>query len=131
MSTTSDAEFRLLEDPSARLCRYILESSRISGGVANHRAFLPPPDLELSTFNIDGLDSGQIWAIGDNVRAEQAKERLYGRADLSAKAVYDASLRPVRDNHPPRHVVILGWPDKAEHKSKAQLLAAASTYVPR
>lgn len=120
------------EEPSALLARYILESNRITGGGANHRAFMPPPDFELSTFNIDNLDSQEIWAIGETVRAEQKKASLYGRADLQAKSVYDADLRPVRDDKPPRHVVIVAWPtDKAQIKNRAQLLAAASTYVPR
>lgn len=119
------------ENPSATLSRYILESSRISGGKANHRAFLPPPDLELSTYNIDDLIESEIWEIGERVRAEQAKDRLYGRADLVAKNVYDAELRPIRDDQPFRHVVIVGWPEKPQQKAKAQLLAAASSYFPR
>jgi hypothetical protein len=114
------------------LSRYILdESSRISGGKANHRAFLPPPDLELSTYNIDGLVEPEIWEIGESVRTEQGKEHLYGRADLAAKSVYDAERRPVRDDRPFRHVVIVGWPEKPHQKAKAQVLAAASTYSPR
>jgi hypothetical protein len=123
---------RLDESPSARLARYILESSRISSGKVNHRAFMPPPDLELSTYNIDGLGIEEIWTIGERVRMEQASDKtLYGRADLLAKAAYDAGLRPVRDDRPPRHVAIVGWqPDKAHQKARAQLLAAASTYVP-
>src|SRR5262249_24870196 len=76
------------ENPSATLSRYILESSRISGGKANHRAFLPPPDLELSTYNIDDLAELEIWEIGERVRVEQAKDRLYGRADIVAKRAY-------------------------------------------
>jgi hypothetical protein len=122
-----------LEEPAAaKLCRFILESSRISGGHVNHRAFMPPPDLELSTYNIDDVTPDGIWQIGDAVRLAQAKETLYGRADLFAQDVYDARLRPVRDDQPPRHVVIVGWPDdKAQQKNKAQLLAAAAAFVPR
>jgi hypothetical protein len=92
---------------------------------------LPPPDLELSTYNIDDLVDSEIWEIGERVRAEQAKDRLYGRADLVAKSVYDAELRPMRDDQRFRHVIIVGWPDKPQQKAKAQLLAAASSYFPR
>jgi hypothetical protein len=122
-----------VEEPAAaRLSRFILESSRISSGQVNHRAFMPPPDLELSTYNIDDLTTDGIWQIGDAVRAAQAKETLYGRADLLAHDVYNVKLRPVRDDQPARHVVIIGWPDdKAQQKSKAQLLAAAAEFVPR
>jgi len=87
--------------------------------------------LELSTYNIDDLVESEIWQIGERVRSEQGKESLYGRADLPAKSVYDADLRPVRDDQPFRHVVIVGWPEKSQQKAKAQLLAAASTYFPR
>jgi hypothetical protein len=118
------------ESPAATLSRFILESSRISGGQVNHRAFLPPPDLELSTFNIDELAETEIWTLGHRVRTEQGKQRLHGRAVLRAKSVYDAQLRPLRDDRPFRHVVIVGWPEKPLQKNKAQLLAAASVYIP-
>ena len=92
---------------------------------------MPPPDLELSTYNIDDLEDAEIWVLGDRVRTEQGKDSLYGRADLMAERVYASGLRPVRDDVPPRHVVILGWPEKALHKAKAQLLAAASEFRAR
>jgi hypothetical protein len=48
-----------------------------------------------------------------------------------AKTVYDVNLRAVRDDQPARNVVVVGWPDdKAQQKNKAQLLAAAATYIP-
>lgn len=120
------------ESPSARLTRFVLESSRLSAGRVNHRAFLPPPDLQLSTFNITDLASSDIWVIGEVVRSEQMKERLYGRADLLAESVYAVDLRAVRDDRPLRHVLIVGWPtEKAQQKNKAQLLAAASAFVDR
>jgi hypothetical protein len=123
----------MLPEPStATLSRFILESSRISGGRANYRAFLPPPDLQLSTFNVDNLTADGIWKIGDTIRLQQRKHELHGRADLLAEAVYALNLRPLRDDHPPRHVVIVDWPtDKAHQRNKAQLLAAASDFVPR
>jgi len=120
------------EAPSARLSRFILARNRISGRSVNHRAFMPPPDSQLSTFNIDDLASPEIWAIGESVLLEQPIGTLYGRADLQAKSVYDNGLRPLRDDEPPRHVVIVDWPaDKAQIKNKAQRLAEASTYVSR
>jgi hypothetical protein len=118
------------ETPTARLSRFILERSKISAGQPNLRAFLPPPDLQLSTYNTDDLALQEIWQIGDVVRVEQHKETLYGRADLLAQSVYDAKLRPIRDDQPPRHVTVVGWPnDKAQQKNRAQLLAAASSFV--
>lgn len=83
-------------------------------------------------YNIDDLTPDGIWQIGDAVRVEQTRETLYGRADLLAQDVYDAKLRPVRDDRPARHVVIVDWPDdKAQQKNKAQRLAAAAALVPR
>jgi hypothetical protein len=120
------------EPPATQLTRFILESSRITSGKVNHRAFMPPRDLELSTYNIDDLTPDDIWRIADAVRGAQAKASLHGRADLLAQDVQAVGLRPVRDDQPPRHVVIVGWTDdKVQQKQKAQLLAAAAAFVPR
>src|SRR4051794_38058325 len=81
------------ESPTATLARYILQGSRISGGRVNHRAFLPPEDLELSTYNIDSLSDSDIWDIGHRVRIEQHKENLHGRADILSARVYEFGLR--------------------------------------
>jgi hypothetical protein len=51
------------ETPEATLSRYILDRSRLSGGRVNHRAFMPPPDLQLSTFSIDGLQEAEVWSL--------------------------------------------------------------------
>jgi hypothetical protein len=116
----------------SRLARFILESRKLSAGVVNHRAFLPPPDLELSTFNIDSLADEGVWRIGEDVRRESGRADLLGRADFLASAAYDTGLIPLRDDRPPRHVVIVGWrPDKADQKIKAQRLAASAVYVPK
>ncbi len=130
--TAEPTSARVDEPPAARLARFVFASNRITGGSVNLRAFMPPPDLELSTYNTDALTPDEIWRIGEAVRLEQENATLYGRADLSAKSVYDVGLRPVRDDRPARHVAIVGWPeDKASQKNKAQLLAAASSYAPR
>jgi hypothetical protein len=92
---------------------------------------MPPNDLELSTFNTDDLGSTEIWALGEEVRIEGMRDKLYGRADVSASEVYRVKLRPLRDDHPPQHVLIVDWPsDKALQKYKAQLLAHAASFVP-
>lgn len=119
------------EPPEATLSRFILERNKISGSKANYRAFMPPLDLKLSTFNIDNLTANEIWTIGDCVRVEHEKERLYGRADFQASSAYNVNLTPVRDDKPHRHVLILGWPDqKPQQMNRAQLLAASTAYVP-
>lgn len=93
---------------------------------------MPPPDLELSTYNTDDLPENEVWEIGERIRLEQGKDRLHGRADLLAQSVYDAHLRPVRDDRPLRHVVIIDWPEqKPLQKAKAQYLASVATYLPR
>jgi hypothetical protein len=101
--------------------------------VVTANAFMPPPDLELSTYNIDDLSPESIWHIGEEVRAESGKERLLGRADLSVKSVIELEMKALKDEPPPRHVVLLGWGDpteKARHKAKAQQLAVVSVFHP-
>jgi hypothetical protein len=40
---------------------------------AKPSAFLPPPDLQISAFEIDALDDEAIWWIADNVVAKEAR----------------------------------------------------------
>jgi hypothetical protein len=100
---------------------------------------MPPPDLELSTFVIDGLQTGDIWRIGRGVleQSRAARGRLYGRADIKIGHVTSVGLSAVRDDDPERHVKIVGWdqstdPDtaKAARKLKAVQLAAESVFEP-
>ena len=87
---------------------------------------MPPPDLELSTFNVDGIDAPQIWKLGRDVLDASPNTSLYGRADLSVSVVHKQKLRAIRDDEPPRHVVIIGWPtmpDLADQKSRHKAIA--------
>ena len=99
-------------------------------------AFMPPPDRELSTFNVDGLTDTQIWPLGEAVRLERAVERMYGRAELPVSAVLAQDLKAIRDDNPPRHVIVVGWPtdpdpavEKARHKLKALELARLARFI--
>jgi len=60
----------------------------------------------------------------------QLEENLYGRAELSVQAVWSQKLKALRDDDPPRHVSVIGWPSyalgKDLTKSIAQELAKAS-----
>ena len=122
---------RRSEPPNSQLARFVLSDGRVSHGRANHRAFMPPPDLELSMFNIDDLDTSGVWAIGNEIRLEQQKSTLYGRADLVTRMATASGVQAIRDDQPLRHVVLVGWPaNKADQKAIAQKLAASSTWVP-
>ena len=123
---------RLEERPEATLACFVLDRKKISNGQANHRVFLPPPDRELSTFNIDDLGADSIWAIAETVRSEQGKEKVFGRADIRAESVYEIGLTPIRDDKPLRHVIIVGWPeDKGDQIHRAQELAARARFQAR
>ena len=126
-------------DNQATLARYLFQSKQFKNGRGTYQAFMPPPDLELSTFVIDGLLSADIWSIGRTVleRSGASRGRLYGRADIKVAHVTSVGLTAVRDDDPERHVKVIGWdqsPDadtaKAAWKMKALELAAESVFAP-
>ena len=128
-----------VSDPTTTLSRYILQSRHFkkTEGRATPGAFMPPPDRRLSTFAIDGLDEGAIWEIGCRVLVESPQPRLYGRAEITVGMIDSVGLSAERDDHPPRHVSVVGWaslpdPDaeKATHKMIAAQLAALSSFRP-
>jgi hypothetical protein len=131
-TSSSDSDhIRNEERDSAQLARYLFQSNHVAGGLVTHKAFMPPPDLELSTYNVDGLSSPEIWALGDTVKTESGRPTLQGRAQIAVANVIAAELRALKAAPPPRHVVVVGWgapTDKAIHKAKAQKLAALAVY---
>jgi len=96
------------------------------------QAFMPPPNLHLSVFRIDGLQWEEIWEIGQiKVMDAMPKPReLRGIADVKALKVQENGLEIEPDNIPPRHANIIGWPEEKEkQKMIAQGLAAEATLV--
>ena len=96
-----------------------------------------PKDRQLSTYIVDGLDEANIWTIGHEILAKSPQPRLYGRAEITVGKVISVGLTPLRNDDPPRHVNVVGWPahtnpddEKAAHKLKALELAADSVFHP-
>ena len=84
---------------------------------------MPPLDLNLSVYQITGLGDDEIWTLGRNVLQEHPQPRLYGRADVRVGAVHDQKLKAIRDDDPPRHVNVVGWPNYADGKDLMKSLA--------
>ncbi len=94
-------------------------------------AFMPPNNLRLSVFRIDGLKLDEVWEIGQKevIDVLLQPRTLYGMADIKASQVraFDLEIEP--SNTPPRHADIYGWPEKAKQKSVAQQLAAEAKLI--
>ena len=89
---------------------------------------MPPADLRLSVFRVEGLDNNKIWQIGEKKVVSQSGKTLYGRAEIRAQLVEKTGLSIDPDNNPPRHANIIGWPlEKNEQKLIALELAKEAT----
>ena len=115
------------------LGRYLTEKAYFSviKNAVLPKAFMPPPNLELSVFRIDGLRLEQIWEMGERqVLATMPKsvagtKRINGIADIKVYKVQQLDLNVQPTASPPRHANICGWPEEKERqKSIAQELAA-------
>ena len=115
------------------LGRFLLQKNHFkkAEGRATAEGFMPPPDLQLSVFLITSLSASEIWAVGKQVLDQHPQPRLYGRADVHVAVIRGHKLKALRDDQPPRHVTVTGWPSYADGKdlikSIAQELARAST----
>lgn len=121
-------------DPRESLGRYLPEESYFSRSknAVKPKAFMPPSDLKLSVFRIDGLSLKQIWEIGEQqvIQAMPQTKVLYGLANIKVAKVNEVSLSIDPDNRPMRHANIIGWPaNKARRQSIAQELAAEAKLV--
>ncbi|MDD5037959.1 MAG: hypothetical protein PHN78_01385 [Dehalococcoidales bacterium] len=120
--------------PEESLGRYLTDESYFSrkNNTPRPKAFMPPLDLRLSVFRIDGLKLGEIWELGQRevINAMPTKKQLYGIADIKTRKVQEVKLVVECDNKPPRHANIIGWPtEKDERKIIAEELAAESNLI--
>jgi len=116
------------------LGRYLPESSYFSRpqNAVKPKAFMPPTDLKLSVFRIDGLGLKEIWETGQKHVIENmpTPKTLYGLADIKVSKVQERYLTVDPDNEPPRHANIIGWPESiARRQSIAQELAAEASLM--
>jgi hypothetical protein len=104
------------------LARYLYGKShfRTSTNTVKHHAFMPPSDKKVSVFRTDGLVEEEIWALGENLRAEA----MAARADITVLNVKATGLGVDPDEPPARHACIVGWPhDESAILEKAILLS--------
>ena len=74
----------------------------------------------------------QIWELGEVHFAAMTGKPLLARGDILTSAVRSEELRIVRDQPPPRHAIIIGWPEDKDARMDVQnVLAAAATLVMR
>ncbi len=116
------------------LARYLNQKSGYFSTDRNSvlpRAFMPPTNLRLSVFRIDGLKLDEVWEIGQKevIDVLPQSKTLYGMADIKASKVREFALEIEPSNTPPRHADICGWPEKAKRKSVAQQLAAEAKLI--
>ena len=84
-----------------------------------------PKDGETSVFDIVELDDPHIRAIGDAVGYIRGKPPK-GRGEFFFDDVQEVGLRFERDDEPPRHGNLLGWPSEGpELKARAKAIAVA------
>jgi hypothetical protein len=120
-------------DNSEMLARYATQSShfRRIDWTAKQDLFFPHPHIELSVTRHTNATEEEIWQIGWSVAKLQNKT-LYGRADVKAEVFIEQELTlrkaPLANN--PNHANAVGWAtDKPNQKTKAQLIAAKSSFV--
>lgn len=124
--------------PDEKLTRFIRFGDHYSEVTNNvkHHAFLPKKnEVDLSVFRISDLSESDVWSLGREFVQGEAKP-IKARADLSASAVYDASLEVILDGHGhERHATIARFPktetveEKKMRRTIATKLALASELV--
>ena len=116
-------------NPKESLGRYLTQKKHFfrRDNAVRPQAFMPPPNLRLSVFRIDGLKLEEVWTIGQRevIDVLPQPKTLYGVADIKASKVLELELRVEPNQLPSRHANICGWSeDKSKQKSIAQELAA-------
>ena len=98
------------------LGRYLPEKSYFSTlkNSVLPKAFMPPSDLRLSVFRIDGLKLEEIWEIGQTevINVMTQPKILHGMAKIKVSKVREQKLEIDPDNDPIRHANIIGWPQE-------------------
>ena len=113
------------------LARFLKHSNRFAAVAKNVRtsAFMPH-HMELSVFGIDYLSEEQIWNLGAENLSLNINQPIKGRDEILAEFVNKNGLQLVKDNNPPRHANIIGWPQaKHEQKLIAEKLALKAILV--
>lgn len=120
--------------------RFLTSKSQFakSKNIVKYSAFKPNRDGETSVYRTTGISNTEIWLIGEKfVRTPIAKRHgsctLYGRGDIEAKEILNASLALVPKPKPhPRHADILNWPENNENRLMLAIMLAnkATLHLP-
>jgi hypothetical protein len=116
-----------------RISRYIYHKSAFS--VSQHKpkpsAFLPPPDLKMSSVFVDGLAEHAIWDIGDVLGQLRTRpESVVARADFDASILPGEKLTIEFDAEPhPRHINICGWPPQKDAQKSIALSLSEKSHL--
>lgn len=118
-------------EPTLPLARFIYEAKKIKWieengerkAVAKWKAFEPPKSLKLSVMHTEGVARNSVWDI-DPLRGSKL---AIAAAHFHASDAISQGLDVLRDNRPPRHVTIRGWPsERYDRMAVIEHLAAVS-----
>lgn len=110
-------------EPIARFLRHRNHFSREENRVTE-RAFLPGRDGATSVFCVEGLTESGMWTLAESNNISN----FHGAGIVNGSDVREAGLLLARDDDPPRHASIVGWPtEKDARKSMAQDLASRAS----
>lgn len=134
MPQQPSSPFALPPDDAEPLSRFLLSTRHyeVKKMHVKTSAFLPEPNsLETSVFRTLGLNSEEIWAIGEHHVAQPTGRTLHGRGQVLARAPRRLGLEVQPDNQPERHAVIAGWPPQKDKQLMLaiELAAEAALYL--
>ena len=117
-----------------QIARFLFQRSHYAPakGIVKPGAFLPR-DGQTSVFEIAGLSEHRVREIGIPAGAASQREPR-GRGELTHANVVDVGLRFERDDKPPLHGNLIGWPSpdnqrKELNKDIARRLAQRAVLV--
>ena len=120
----------------AERARFLFQSNHFSKAneIVRPSAFLPR-NGETSVFDIVDLEDADIRSVGDDVGVARGKPPK-GRGEFQYDDAESVGLAFERDDIPPRHGNLVGWPDdgselKARQKAVAVALSARAVLVLR
>jgi hypothetical protein len=120
----------------AELARFLFQKGHFSrdNNAVRPGAFLPQ-NGQTSVFDIVGLATHETAALGDAIGQQRGKPPK-GRGEFDYRHVTEVGLQFDRDDTPPRHGNLIGWPSegpelKARWKAIAADLAVRATLVLR
>ena len=121
----------MAQQTSASLARFAVERGHLTPS-GRRRLLRPNSSFELSVFYIDSLTFDEVCSLGiEVVKRRPEASQLYGLAVLDESAIYEVGLQLHRDDSPPRHANVIGWPqDRQQLRFIAQQLASRAVMVP-